>query len=100
MSINFFAKFLLLLLLTYNIILFQTLITAFSSVTSIDEKYFENSKIYQPERWLRSSIKNHHPFASLPFGHGARMCPGRRLAFQEMETLLQQVSNGTILYNP
>ncbi|GLV45684.1 Cytochrome P450 12b2 [Carabus blaptoides fortunei] len=68
-----------------------TLVSVFSSVTSRDERYFTQSDLYKPERWLRSNNKSMHPFASLPFGHGPRMCPGRRLAFQQMELVLQQI---------
>ncbi|XP_018327235.1 probable cytochrome P450 49a1 isoform X2 [Agrilus planipennis] len=68
-----------------------TLVTAFSSITSTDAKYFDNPKSYVPERWLRDHRRNIHPFASLPFGYGPRMCPGRRLAEQEMITLLKNV---------
>lgn len=51
---------------------------------------FDNSALYIPERWLRkpddfqSSQHSCHPFANLPFGHGRRMCPGRRLVEQEL----------------
>lgn len=73
-------------------IYFQTMVSAFSSVTSQMSEYFENPLEYRPQRWLRRSSESYHPFASLPFGHGARMCPGKRLAEQEIIFLLKQVN--------
>lgn len=32
-----------------------------------------------------------HPFASLPYGYGARMCLGRRFADLEMQILMAKV---------
>jgi len=63
-------------------------------VLSLDEKYFERSKEFIPERWLKDNIdakcphaKDSHPFAYLPFGFGPRMCIGRRLAELEIEVM-------------
>ncbi|KAK9497405.1 hypothetical protein O3M35_004117 [Rhynocoris fuscipes] len=54
-------------------------------------KYFDNPNEFQPERWLKSSGKNYHPYASLPFGHGRRMCLGKRFADLEMQTLIAKI---------
>jgi cytochrome P450 len=73
------------------------MVMAVSPVTSRMDKYFPNADQFLPERWLRQhdggpETASHHPFASLPFGHGPRMCPGRRLAEQEMLLLLVEVT--------
>ncbi|KAJ9594261.1 hypothetical protein L9F63_014317 [Diploptera punctata] len=89
-----FLKMFILILYIYIYLIFQTLVSAFSSVSSLNEKYFTEPMKYCPQRWLReSSIAKGHAFASLPFGYGPRMCPGRRLAEQEMVLLLKQVLN-------
>ncbi|XP_017780830.1 PREDICTED: probable cytochrome P450 49a1, partial [Nicrophorus vespilloides] len=65
----------------------DTLVLLFSSVTGQSEEYFNDSKSYIPERWLKPV----HPFASLPFGIGPRMCPGRRYAETELQIALKQI---------
>lgn len=42
-----------------------------------NEKYFPEPEQFRPERWLRSSENERHPFAMLPFGFGSRMCAGK-----------------------
>lgn len=48
------------------------------------ERYFKNAKVFDPSRWESSSGQCMHPYAALPFGHGVRMCIGRRVAEQEI----------------
>lgn len=60
-------------------------------VISNSEKYFKNPNNFEPERWLRCNKNLHHPFASLPFGYGKRMCLGRRFAELEIQTLITKV---------
>ena len=60
-------------------------------VISNTDKYFKNATQFEPERWLKSNKQEHHPFASLPFGYGKRMCLGRRFAELEIQTLITKV---------
>ena len=47
-----------------------------------DNRIFEEPLEFRPERWLRkdNEYENLMAMASQPFGHGPRMCIGRRLA--------------------
>lgn len=58
---------------------------------SNSSKYFVQPDQFLPERWLKGSPHKHHPFASLPFGYGKRMCLGRRFADLELQTVLARV---------
>jgi len=52
----------------------------------LDENVFPKCNEYIPERWLKSKeggVQN-HPYLLLPFGIGARMCLGARVAETEM----------------
>ncbi|XP_031641208.1 probable cytochrome P450 301a1, mitochondrial isoform X2 [Contarinia nasturtii] len=64
-------------------------------VTGTMEKYCKNADNFRPERWLKTSQGGSgeyiHPFASLPYGYGARMCLGRRFADLEMQILLAKL---------
>lgn len=58
------------------------------------EEYVADAKTFKPERWLKESADERlHPFASLPYGYGARMCLGRRFADLEMQVLLTKVQS-------
>ncbi|XP_014227711.1 probable cytochrome P450 301a1, mitochondrial [Trichogramma pretiosum] len=61
-------------------------------VTGCMEEYVEDAATFKPSRWLKeSSGQKLHPFASLPYGYGARMCLGRRFADLEMQVLLMKL---------
>ena len=62
------------------------------TTTMRSEKHFKNSDEFLPERWLRGCPQqnNAHPFAFTPFGHGSRMCIGRRFAELEIQILVIQ----------
>jgi len=55
------------------------------------EEYVTDCKKFKPERWMKQSTDSIHPFASLPYGHGPRMCLGRRFADLEMQVFLAKV---------
>lgn len=69
-------------------------------VTGTMEEYCNDANAFRPERWLKTSQGGTgeyiHPFASLPYGYGARMCLGRRFADLEMQILLAKVITTSI----
>jgi cytochrome P450 family 12 len=64
-------------------------------------KQFYQPDDYIPERWLRvekeeaakcpHARSTHDPFTYIPFGFGARMCIGKRLAELEVESLISRI---------
>lgn len=55
---------------------------ALSGLAGWEEEYFSDAHLFLPERWLRTQNRSlkHSDWAFTPFGHGPRMCIGRRLA--------------------
>ncbi|KAF2369033.1 Cytochrome P450 [Trinorchestia longiramus] len=76
-----------------------------------DPEQFANPDVFNPARWIRTDLpkkdgsydpiphpfQTPHPFAMLPFSHGVRMCPGRRLAEQELILALIQLSQSFVM---
>ncbi|XP_077529724.1 putative cytochrome P450 301a1, mitochondrial isoform X2 [Haemaphysalis longicornis] len=71
------------------------------SVAGRLEENFTNASQFVPERWMRPNEKDAededrkawtlHPFASIPFSMGPRMCIGRRISELELSILLAKV---------
>lgn len=69
------------------------------SLSHTDESQFKQADKFIPERWIKVKsddpqcphLKDHHPFAFIPFSFGPRMCVGRRLAELEMEIVLTRM---------
>lgn len=74
--------------------LMQTQLVFPTIVTGNMEEYVTDCKQFKPERWMKQTTESSdfiHPFASLPYGHGPRMCLGRRFADLEMQVFLAKV---------
>lgn len=65
-----------------------------------DKKIFPQPEKFLPDRWLDSSQPRLQKlYKSLPFGHGKRMCVGRRVAEMQIYCLLaKMLQNYTISY--
>lgn len=67
-----------------------TVVFADFYITGRNPNYFEEPEKFKPERWLKKG--EGHPYGSLPFSFGPRMCLGRRVAELELWVLMIKVS--------
>lgn len=60
---------------------------------STSEKFVRDPQAFRPERWMKDdpNYEKIHPFIFLPFGHGPRMCIGRRFAELETSILMLKI---------
>jgi cytochrome P450 len=60
---------------------------------ALQEKNFSDALQFKPERWFESQTSGciHNRNASIPFGGGARSCPGRNLSMLEMKMAMAMV---------
>jgi len=63
-------------------------------IAATDDKYFGEADRFLPSRWLEKTARTHDASASMPFGSGPRICPGRSLALVEMRVLLATLYKG------
>jgi cytochrome P450/nitrite reductase/ring-hydroxylating ferredoxin subunit len=67
-----------------------TWVDLMTRLPALDDTNFGEAEQFRPERWLEERPKGcpHVPSASMPFGSGPRICPGRSLALLEMRVVL------------
>lgn len=56
-----------------------------------DPRWFEDSEVFRPERWLDGLAERLHRFAYFPFGGGPRVCIGNHFAMLEAEVVLATI---------
>ncbi|XP_070561097.1 cytochrome P450 10-like [Ptychodera flava] len=64
-----------------------------NSIAGLLEDFFPEPETFIPERWIRGHEMETQAsrFTLLPFGHGVRMCLGRRMAEQELQVVLAKL---------
>ena len=69
----------------------ETDIYLLTGKVATEEKNFADAMAFRPERWLEAQghgHSGHETQAFLPFGAGARFCPGRHLAILEIKMVI------------
>ena len=68
-----------------------TRVFVLSRPAACDPDHFAEPQTFRPGRWLGETVGAHDVSAHIPFGSGARICPGRTLALLEMKLLLSML---------
>lgn len=69
------------------------------AVSALDESQFAQPQDFVPDRWLQHRpLGQIHPYASLPFSHGTRMCIGIRIMEQILSIFIARVSRNFNLW--
>jgi cytochrome P450 len=71
-----------------------TLIMCLMRAGPIDERRFPDARTFDPERWLSGTQASSPKRATMPFGAGPRLCPGRYLAMLEMRMVTAMLLRG------
>lgn len=68
------------------------------TLPGFNENQYPKPNEFIPERWIKSNqdpscphSRNANPFSFIPFGAGARMCVGRRIAELELEIFIARI---------
>lgn len=80
-----------------------TIILGITSLDARSETNFTHGGEFRPERWLtatRPGSWKHNVRAFMPFGGGARVCPGRSLAMVEMKSVLAMICRNFEVIRP
>lgn len=80
-----------------------TIILGITSLDARSETNFAHGGEFRPERWLtatRPENWRHNVRAFMPFGGGARVCPGRSLAMVEMKSVLAMICRNFEVIRP
>eukprot|EP00873_Tetraselmis_striata_P046538 jgi/Tetstr1/466802/TSEL_011272.t1 len=61
-----------------------------------DAANFADPELFKPERFMKGDpgFEEHHPYAHMPFGGGARVCIGMKFALEEVKLVLISVLQG------